>query len=57
MDNHSIITMKKFEEAKKYWLNKLAGNLTEWTLPGDFPKAKSYSPDVYRLAMGENQAK
>jgi amino acid adenylation domain-containing protein len=41
------ITIEKFENAKKYWLGKLSGDLTEVKLIPDFPRTKNHQSAVY----------
>jgi amino acid adenylation domain-containing protein len=47
-------TLDEFQDAKAYWLDKLAGELHDAILPRDFPGTTSYHPAVTKLEL-ENQ--
>jgi len=46
-----LLTTKEFEEAKRYWLNKLSGELSEIRLLGDFPGTRQYKPAKLKIAF------
>jgi amino acid adenylation domain-containing protein len=47
------ITIEKFENAKKYWLGKLSGDLTEVKLIPDFPRTKDRQSAVYETHFNQ----
>jgi amino acid adenylation domain-containing protein/non-ribosomal peptide synthase protein (TIGR01720 family) len=47
------ITIEIFEKAKKYWLEKLSGELSEIKLFTDFPRVKRYQPSSRELQFPE----
>ncbi len=48
MDKHVMVTLDRFEEAEKYWLDKLSGELSDLRLPLDFPETGQYESAVYK---------
>jgi len=48
MDKHVMVTLDRFEEAEKYWLDKLSGELGDLRLPLDFPETGQYESAVYK---------
>jgi fengycin family lipopeptide synthetase D len=51
-----LLTTKEFEEAKKYWMNKLSGELTEIRLVGDFPNTRQYKPAHFTMTFSSDLA-
>jgi amino acid adenylation domain-containing protein len=48
------ITLEMFEEAKKYWLEKLAEELNEVRLLTDYPRTKHYEGASYKAPLGKD---
>jgi amino acid adenylation domain-containing protein/non-ribosomal peptide synthase protein (TIGR01720 family) len=49
-----LLTTKEFEEAKRYWLNKLSGELSEIRLLGDFPGTRQYKPAHLKISFSSD---
>ncbi len=56
MIDKALFTMGEFQEAKEYWLNKLAGDLKGSAIPADFPSAAGYRPATVCFELNENLA-
>jgi amino acid adenylation domain-containing protein len=57
MNKQAYTSLEKFEDAKKYWLNKLSGELIEMKLFPDFPysKEKEYETGKHPLTLEKEQ--
>ncbi|MGD2087718.1 MAG: amino acid adenylation domain-containing protein [Candidatus Aminicenantes bacterium] len=51
-----LITLEEFEDAGKYWADKLSGQLKEPRLPYDYPPTQNYSQDTYPVAFAREIA-
>ena len=54
MEKNVFSSITEFDEAEKYWLDKLSGELKEIRLPRDFHSAAPYTSSQYKLTF-ENQ--
>lgn len=52
-EQKQLFTIDEFEDAERFWLEKLSGDLNEMTLAGDFPRLKQYERAVYKMEIGE----
>ncbi len=57
MSSNLLITTKKFEEQKDFWLNQLSGELNEVKMFTDFPRTKDYEIRKCEIALEQNLAK
>ncbi|UCH93755.1 MAG: amino acid adenylation domain-containing protein [Candidatus Aminicenantes bacterium] len=51
MAKEAFLNLKIFEDAKKFWLEKLSGELKEIKLPPDFINKKEYNPAKARTLL------
>jgi amino acid adenylation domain-containing protein len=56
MIDKALFTMGEFQEAKEYWLNKLAGDLKGSAIPADFPGAAGYQQATVGFELNQNLA-
>ena len=56
MDENMIFTTEMFEDAEKYWKNKLSGELVESNLLGDYPRTEQYAGANYKISFGNRIA-
>jgi hypothetical protein len=47
-----VISAEMFEDAKKYWLDKLSGDLRELNLAVDYPETHQYVEANYIRSFG-----
>ena len=57
MDNKELFTLEMFEDARKYWLEHLSGELNEVKLFPDFPRGNQYKADHYKIEFGNQLVK
>ncbi len=56
--NTNILTLyKEFEDARKYWEEKLGGEITQLKLPFDYPKNNNYTYGTHEMVLGEELSK
>ena len=56
--NTNILTLyKEFEDAKKYWEEKLGGEINQLKLPVDYPNNNNYTYGTREMALGEELSK
>jgi amino acid adenylation domain-containing protein len=53
MSRDVLIPVDKFEKEKRYWLNKLSGELSEINLSTDFPRKKDHGTANHKLLFAK----